>query len=63
MPGAEILLRKAETLPPELFEEAVNYIDYLSQKAQAANFAEKLSEAERRQRPAYLCADRAAPVL
>ena len=46
MSEAEMLLRKTETLPPALFKEAVNYIDYLSQKAQAAYFAEKLAEAE-----------------
>ena len=43
---AEQLIRKAETLPDALFQEAVHYIDYLSQKAQAAYFAEKLAEAE-----------------
>ena len=43
---AELLIRKAETLPNALFEEAVHYIDYLSQKAQTAYFAEKLAEAE-----------------
>jgi hypothetical protein len=42
----EQLIRKAETLPNALFEEAVHYIDYLSQKAQTAYFAEKLAEAE-----------------
>jgi hypothetical protein len=42
----ELLIRKAETLPNALFEEAVHYIDYLSQKAQSAYFAEKLAEAE-----------------
>jgi len=42
----EQLVRKAEALPHELFEEAVHYIDYLSQKAQSAHFAEKLAEAE-----------------
>jgi hypothetical protein len=47
MPETEQLIRKAETLPIALFEEAVHYIDYLSQKAQSAYFAEKLSEAER----------------
>ena len=46
MPETELLIRKAETLPKSLFEEAVHYIDYLSQKAQAAYFAEKLAEAE-----------------
>ena len=34
-------------MPPELFEEAEHYIDYLSQKAQSAYFTEKLTEAER----------------
>jgi len=42
----EQLIRKAETLPEALFQEAVHYIDYLSQKAQSAYFAEKLAEAE-----------------
>ena len=46
MPKAEQLVRKAETLPESLFQEAVHYIDYLSQKAQSAYFAEKLAEAE-----------------
>jgi hypothetical protein len=47
MSETEALIKKAATLPPALFEEAVHYIDYLSQKAQSAYFAEKLSEAER----------------
>ena len=42
----ELLIRKTEALPSALFEEAVHYIDYLSQKAQSAYFAEKLAEAE-----------------
>ena len=42
----ELLVRKAETLPNALFQEAVHYIDYLSQKAQSAYFTEKLAEAE-----------------
>ena len=46
MQKTELLIRKAETLPPHLFEEAVHYIDYLSQKAQSAYFAGKLAEAE-----------------
>ena len=46
MPEAEILINKAKTLPPDLYKEAVNYIDYLSQKAQSEYFAEKLAEAE-----------------
>jgi len=46
MSETELLIRKTETLPPDLFKEAVNYIDYLSQKAQSAYFAEKLAEAE-----------------
>jgi len=46
MSETEVLIRKAETLPPELFKEAVDYIDYLSQKAQSAYFANKLAEAE-----------------
>ena len=47
MPQAELLIRKAETLPNELFQEAAHYIDYLSQKAHASYVAEKLAEAER----------------
>jgi len=47
MPETELLIRKAESLPSALFEEAVHYIDYLSQKAQSVYFAEKLAEAER----------------
>ena len=47
MPQAEVLIRKAETLPDELFQEAAHYIDYLSQKAHASYVAEKLEEAER----------------
>ena len=46
MPETELLIRKAESLPNTLFQEAVHYIDYLSQKAQTAYFAEKLTEAE-----------------
>ena len=46
MPETELLIRKAEALPSALFEEAVHYIDYLSQKAQSAYFTEKLAEAE-----------------
>jgi len=46
MPKTELLIKKTEALPPELFEEAVHYIEYLSQKAQSAYFAEKLAEAE-----------------
>jgi hypothetical protein len=46
MPKIELLMKKTESLPPALFEEAVHYIDYLSQKAQSAYFAEKLAEAE-----------------
>ncbi len=46
MSEAEILLRKTESLPPALFQEAVHYIDYLSQKAQSAYFTEKLAVAE-----------------
>jgi hypothetical protein len=46
MPETEQLIRKTEALPPALFQEAVHYIDYLSQKAQSAYFAEKLAEAE-----------------
>ena len=46
MPKAEQLIRKAETLLEALFQEAVHYIDFLSQKAQSAYFAEKLAEAE-----------------
>ena len=47
MVNTELLIRKAETLPNALYEEAVHYIDYLSQKAQTTYFAEKLAEAER----------------
>jgi len=47
MPQAEQLIRKAESLPTALFEEASHYIDYLSQKAHAVYVAEKLAEAER----------------
>jgi len=47
MSETELLIRKAETLPNALFEEAVHYIDYLSQKAQSVYFVEKLAEAER----------------
>jgi hypothetical protein len=46
MPAIELLIRKAEALPSALFEEAVHYIDYLSQKAQSAYIAEKLAETE-----------------
>jgi len=46
MPETELLIRKAESLPTALFEEAVHYIDYLSQKAHAAYVSEKLSEVE-----------------
>ena len=46
MPETELLIRKAESLPSALFEEAAHYIDYLSQKAQTVYFAEKLAEAE-----------------
>jgi hypothetical protein len=47
MQRAELLIRKAETLPNALFEEAAHYIDYLSQKAHAAYVAEKLAEVKR----------------
>ena len=47
MPETELLIRKAEALPNALFEEAVHYIDYLSQKAHASYVAEKIAEAER----------------
>jgi hypothetical protein len=43
----EVLIRKVESLPNALFEEAVHYIDYLSQKAHAAYVAEKLAEVKR----------------
>jgi len=46
MSDTEILIRKTETLPPALYNEAMSYIDYLCQKAQSALFAEKLGEAE-----------------
>jgi len=51
MPTAELLIRKTESLPPALFEEAVSYINYLSQKAQTAFFAEKRSEAPKPKLP------------
>ena len=47
MPQVEQMIRKAESLPAALFEEADHYIDYLSQKAHTAYVAEKLTEAER----------------
>ena len=47
MPETELLIKKAESLPAALFQEAVNYIDYLSQKAHTAYVAEKLAEVER----------------
>ena len=46
MSKTELLIKKTETLPSALFEEAVHYIDYLSQKAQSTYFTEKLAEAE-----------------
>ncbi|MCL2411309.1 MAG: hypothetical protein FWC97_06665 [Treponema sp.] len=46
MPEIELLIRKAETLPTALFQEAAHYIDFLSQKAHTAYVAEKLAEAE-----------------
>jgi len=46
MPETELLIRKAESLPNDLFKEAVNYIDYLSQKAHVSYVAEKIAEAE-----------------
>ena len=46
MSETELLIEKTKSLPPELFAEAVHYIDYLSQKAQSAYFADKLAEAE-----------------
>jgi len=46
MPETELLIRKAESLPKKLYQEAANYIDYLSQKAHAAYVAEKLEEVE-----------------
>jgi len=46
MPETELLIKKTETLPPALFQEAVHYIENLSQKAQSSYFAEKLAEAE-----------------
>jgi hypothetical protein len=42
----ELLIKKAESLPTALFQEAAHYIDYLSQKAHIAYVAEKLAEAE-----------------
>ena len=47
MPETELLIKKAESLPNALFQEAVNYIDYLTQKAHAGYVAEKLIEVER----------------
>ena len=41
MPTVELLIRKIEALPPALLEEAVHYIDYLSQKAKTDNLTEK----------------------
>ena len=46
MPETELLIQKAQSLPAALFEEAVHYIDYLSQKAHTAYVAEKLAEVE-----------------
>jgi len=46
MSRTELLIKKTEALPSELFEEAINYIDYLSQKAQNKYFAEKVMEAK-----------------
>ena len=46
MSATELLIRKTEALPPALFQEAMHYVDYLSQKAQSAYFADKLAEAE-----------------
>ncbi|MCL2833406.1 MAG: DUF2281 domain-containing protein [Treponema sp.] len=46
MPETELLIEKAKKLPSELYQEAVHYIDYLSQKAHAAYVAEKLAEVE-----------------
>ena len=40
------MIRRAKTLPNELFQEVVYYIDYLSQKAHASYVAEKLAESE-----------------
>ena len=47
MSETELLVKKAELLPTALFEEAVHYIEYLSQKAHTAYVAEKLTEVER----------------
>jgi len=47
MSETELLIKKAETLPRALYQEAVHYIDYLSQKAHAAYVAEKLEEVKR----------------
>ena len=46
IPETKLLIKKTETLPPALYEEAIHYIEYLSQKAQSSYFAEKLAEAE-----------------
>ena len=47
MPRIDQLIKKAEALPEALFEEAVHYIDYLSQKAHSAYVVDKLAEVER----------------
>jgi hypothetical protein len=47
MQEAELLVRKVKTLPSALYQEAVHYIEYLSQKAHAAYVAEKLEEVKR----------------
>ena len=47
MSETELLIKKAKSLPNALYQEAVHYIDYLSQKAHAAYVAEKLTEVER----------------
>jgi hypothetical protein len=51
MPEVELLVKKAETLPPQFLAEALDFIDYLSLKAEknAGNkgyIAKKLQEAE-----------------
>ena len=46
MSEAELLVRKAQTLPAPLLQEALHYIDYLAKKAHSNYVAEKIAEAE-----------------
>lgn len=46
MQETELLIQKTKTLPSELYQEAVHYIDYLSQKAHTAYISKKLAEVE-----------------